>query len=151
MHQELTELLQVLEDPGPLSADLSAALAQVQESLQSHLFARVRTAARSEKQWAQTNPPREAVLLRALIPFLGGNTAQMEQAAQLLTSLSAWQSLQRDLDEVRFQQSAKNQGRHGARASLTMSETGAQPENAPKNGGPDYAQLLLALAFFDRL
>ena len=152
MHQELSELLRLLENPGPLSADLNAALAEVQNSLQTHLFHRLKSATDGEKLWAQSNPPREAALLRALGPFAGGNARQIDRAAEALTLLTAWQSLQKDLREARQAQSPRRAAnRSGERASLTMSEDGQAPYPAPQNPQPDWAQLLLALSFFDKL
>ena len=144
MPNDLNELLRFLADPAPVTGDLDAAASAVRDHLSHQLGLRLRTAAAARKQDAAAHPPREAVLLRALKPFAGSGAPALDQAAQLLTTISAYDRLRRDLAEAE-----KKARTPSGRSRYSYRSSAAEPTDAREPG--DLARLLLTMAFLERL
>lgn len=129
-------LARTLQQTGGLERDFSQMLSSLQNTVETEYLQKIRSAARSEKNYSVEHPPKEVTLLRALSAFTDEKgREQLDRMTQSLLFLHTMQHIQQNVHAL----SAGN-------LLEARSSDGSAAEEPPSVHSARLAGLLLTLA-----
>ncbi len=136
----LYALARTLQQTNGLERDFNRMLSALRDTVEAEYVQKIRTAAKTEKNFSVEHPPKEVTLLRALSAFADEKgRAQIDRMTQSLLFLHTMQHIHQNVQEL----SAGN-------LLEARSAEGGPAEDSPSAHSARLAGLLLTLALADQ-
>lgn len=136
----LYSLARSLQQTSGLEQNLNQMLSSLKNTVESDYLQKIRTAAKTEKNFSVEHPPKEVTLLRALSAFTDEKgREQLDRMTQSLLFLHTMQHIQQNVQEL-----------SSGNLLAARSAEGQSAEETPSARSVQMAGLLLTLAMMER-